>query len=347
MTRTFSDSQNAASAMELIERLQRRFADRLEAVAHKNGDDTAFSSIEWLRDDGKHGGGARLGVVETTVFNRATINVSHVHYDDIADKRLRSANALSTIIHPQHPQAPSVHMHFSYTELRDGSGSWRLMADLNPSHAIDDDTERFKHALASVAGDAFDHAVKQGDKYFAIPSQQRTRGVFHFYLEGHKGDSFDDEKAYVEKVATTAIDTYTDLLGDRLVKASPTVSDDENAHQLRYHTLYGFQVLTLDRGTTSGLLVHDQNDVGTLGSIPTYVDKPYMASLKENVPDAQRPLVDGIVNALDDAHPSPVTDAVRAELAQVLRRHYQAHPDALQLQASGFVVPPTVQNHKA
>ena len=38
------------------------------------------------------------------------------------------------------------------------------------------------------------------------------------------------------------------------------------------HSLF-FQVLTLDRGTTHGLLAHGDNDVGTLGSLPNFVSK--------------------------------------------------------------------------
>jgi len=35
---------------------------------------------------------------------------------------------------------------------------------------------------------------------------------------------------------------------------------------------------TADRGTTSGLLVHDENDVGILGSLPSHVDKKLLES---------------------------------------------------------------------
>ena len=36
------------------------------------------------------------------------------------------------------PYAPSIHMHISWTELKSGKGTWRIMADLNPSIASDD-----------------------------------------------------------------------------------------------------------------------------------------------------------------------------------------------------------------
>ena len=41
---------------------------------------------------------------------------------------------------------------------------------------------------------------------------------------------------------------------------------------------YLFQVLTLDRGTTSGLLIHNQNDVGIMGSLSLYINKVLLSS---------------------------------------------------------------------
>ena len=50
---------------------------------------------------------------------------------------------------------------------------------------------------------------------------------------------------------------------------------------------YLFQVLTLDRGTTHGLLAHSENDVGTLGSLPTVVDRQLLQSWMEKVSPPQ------------------------------------------------------------
>ena len=61
------------------------------------------------------------------------------------------------------------------------------------------------------------------------------------------------------------------------------VLDEATAQQLAYHTLYFFQVLTLDRGTTSGLLVHDQNDLGIMGSLPAWVDRAHYRAHPEAV----------------------------------------------------------------
>jgi coproporphyrinogen III oxidase len=316
----------------------------LEAVSAGAGSPDRFTAVSWLRDDGRHGGGTRFEIGDTPVFDRGSINVSQVHYDDEPDKRLASASALSTIIHPKNPLAPSVHLHFSFTEMRDGSGYWRLMADLNPAIPHDADTARFIASLRAAAPQQYDHAAAQGDRYFFIPALGRHRGVTHFYLEGHHTD-FEADAALTRTVGEAAIDTYCGILGDAL-RERPAWSQDDRAAQLRYHTLYLFQVLTLDRGTTSGLLVHDQNDAGILGSLPSHVDRALLASWEPRMTPPQDQLLRAIVAALPDEAPSPVTLEAKLALAATLRQHYRAHPAALELQAAAEIVPPTVANHR-
>jgi coproporphyrinogen III oxidase len=346
VTRIDARSPDASRALRLVEDLQRRFRAALEAVSAKHGHPIELTSISWLRDGGRHGGGARLVAVDTPIFNRAAINVSSVHYDDEPDRRLGSATALSTIIHPQAPRAPSVHMHISWTELRDAPGTWRLMGDLNPAIEVPDATERFRAAMRDVSPDLYETAAAQGDKYFWIPALGRHRGVTHYYLEGHATADPDADHDFARRFGEAVIDRYAAEL-DAAVAASPPPIADDLRRQLEYHTLYFFQVLTLDRGTTSGLLVHDQNDVGILGSLPGRIDRALLASWVDRVEPPQHALVRALVAALPDEQPCRVTDEVRAELARVVRAHYQAHPEALDLQASGDIVPPTVANHLA
>jgi coproporphyrinogen III oxidase len=337
VTATRSSSAAAASAIILVEQLQQRMRLGLEALAGR-----PFESIAWLRDDGRHGGGVRYSAAETSIFNRVAINVSHVHYDDEPNKPLRSATALSTIIHPDHPRAPSVHIHVSWTERKHGPGYWRVMADLNPAIVDEPAKQRFATALRDAAVHEYEHASAQGDRYFYIPALGRHRGVTHFYLEGHATADPEADRALARRVGEAAIDAYLRELGEA---REPTASDADRALQLAYHTLYLFQVLTLDRGTTSGILVHDQNDLGIMGSLPAFVDRERLASWIEVTPAVQRPLVRAIVATLPDGSPSHVDDRVRAQLAEVVRRHYREHPEATGSLAAGDILPPTVENH--
>lgn len=351
----FARSDAARAAYQLVLALQQRMVSAQEAVARGAGEADRFEDATWLRDGGRHGGGTRRALGDTRVFDRASVNVSQVHYDDEPDKRLSSATALSTIIHPRHPRAPSVHIHTSWTEMRDGTGYWRIMADLNPAIPDAAARARFIDALRSAAPAVFDDAAQQGDRYFYIPALDRHRGVAHFYLEQYATGDADADTALARTVAEAAIDSHAAIVADAL-GAAPPPDAAARADQLAYHTVYLFQVLTLDRGTTSGLLVHDQNDVGILGSLPSHVDRALLASWRPRVPAPVDRLLDDILAAfaglpaLPAATPGSsvveVTDEAKRALAATVRAFYRANPGALDLQARGNVTPPTVANHR-
>lgn len=340
-----ASSVGAARALALVEALRAGFAAALEAAATAAGSPARFEAVGWLRDGGRHGGGSRLATGDGAIFDRASINVSQVHYDDESARALGSATALSTIIHPRHPRAPSVHVHVSWTELRGGRAYWRIMADLNPAIPDPAVTEAFAAGLRAAAPAEHARAEAQGDRYFWIPALGRHRGAAHFYLEDHATDDAAADLALARALGEAATLGYARLLAEVLPRLGPATAD-ERAAQLAYHTLYLFQVLTLDRGTTSGLLVHDQNDVGILGSLPSHVDRALLASWRARMPPPQGELLDALVAALPAAAPAPVDDATKAALAAAVRAHYRAHPDALALQASGGVEVPTVANHR-
>jgi coproporphyrinogen III oxidase len=345
MTRTFAASSRAAQANELVSSLQQRFVNGLTKLAKAHGSNQGFAPVEWFRDEGSHGGGIRFATQDGELYGRGSVNVSQVHYDDMAEKKLGSATAISTIIHPVHPLAPSVHIHISWTEMKSGQGYWRMMADLNPSNGIDADREAFFASLKQAAPAQFADARAQGERYFYIPALARHRGVAHFYLENYGTDDMEADYLLAKSVGEAAIDSYLNILTHTL--DSPTeASQVQRARQLAYHTLYFFQVLTLDRGTTTGLLVHDQNDVGIMGSLPAHVDRDLLKSWMKKMETPQDELLKGLIAVLPDQNPALVDEAVKQSLAAVVRNHYTVHPEAIAMQASGDLIPPTVDNHR-
>lgn len=334
-------STSSEQARQLVSRLQKLFVSGLERCASELGHPVEFTPVEWLRDRGRHGGGRRYASADNPVFNRASVNVSQVHYRDDPAKKLASATALSTIIHPRNAHAPSVHMHISWTEMKASPGYWRVMADLNPAIEKPEDTLAFRRCLERAAPDQCGDATAQGEKYFHIPALGRHRGAAHFYLEQYRGADAGADFKLAADVGTAVIECYLALLAKR---ARTAASAADRAEQLAYHTLYLYQVLTLDRGTTSGLLVHDQNDLGIMGSLPAAVDRNLLASWAGKMHPLQQPLLESIVAAIPEN--GEVGDQARTRLAAAVRRHYRRHPEALKLQASGNVVPPTVDNHR-
>ena len=339
-------SNQAVEAIVLVEGLQSYFVERLNNVSKTLGSNTPFEEVEWIRDEGKHGGGTRYEARDTSIFNRGSVNVSQVHYDDNPDKQLGSATAISTIIHPKNPNVPSMHMHISWTQMRDGSGYWRVMADLNPSIQNEDDKQTFDNMLEVSSENYYKEGSEQGNKYFDIPVLGRTRGVSHFYLENFNTGDFEADYTYSKNMGERVIDAYIDIITNN-IKNNPDSTEAQRAQQLAYHTLYLFQVLTLDRGTTSGLLVHDQNDVGIMGSIPSHVNRDLLQSWVEKMPKPQDELVLALIESLPNVIPTPVEVDTKKKLAQAVRGHYQKYPQALSMQASGGIIPPTVKNHNS
>lgn len=339
-----AQANQAVKAKILVEGLQAYFANKLNNVSACFGSNLPFVEVEWMRDEGRHGGGTRFEARDSALFNCGSINVSQVHYDDDLKKSLSSATAISTIIHPVNPHVPSMHMHISWTHMRDGKGYWRIMADLNPSIINEDDKNTFDAMLRESSGKYYEEGTKQGDKYFTIPALNRTRGVSHFYLEGFTTGDYESDYAFAKSMGEQIIDTYTKIITDA-INNNHDSTQEEKEEQLAYHTLYLFQVLTLDRGTTSGLLVHNQNDVGIMGSIPSYVNRDLLETWIVKMTKPQDKLVEALLDALPQENPTPVNAQTKKKLADAVRGHYQKYPEALSMQASGNSIPPTVKNH--
>ncbi len=345
MERVRAKSIQANQAYQLVDKLQQRFINKLTTICTSFGAGKNFTAIEWFRDAGKHGGGLRFVATDKHIFNRGSVNLSQVQYDDDKSKGLASATAISTIIHPKNPLAPSVHMHISWTELKDGRGYWRIMADLNPIIENVEDQSKFASTLQQAAPDQYQEAADQGDRYFYIPALGRHRGVTHFYLENYNTGNHEIDRKLATKIAETTIDCYCEILQSTLEK-NINATNSETEKQLEYHTLYFFQVLTLDRGTTSGLLIHDQNDTGILGSLPSHINKSLVTSWIEKLQPPQNQLLENMIKCLPNEQICPIEDATKQKLAQAIREHYKQHPQAIDMQARGDTIPTTVSNHR-
>ncbi|WP_368030439.1 coproporphyrinogen III oxidase [Arcobacter sp. s6] len=342
MSIIMAKSINATKAYKLISLLQKRFVDKLDLLSSILGENKQFEEVKWLRDSGIHGGGNRFEGKDNILFNTASVNVSQVHYDEDETKSLQSATAISTIIHPKNPNVPSIHIHISLTCLRDGNSYWRVMADLNPSIENEEDKEVFNNSLKELSNESYDEGINQGNKYFFIPALNKHRGICHFYLENYKTENEKEDFTFAQNFGKGIIDTYINII-ENAFKTRITFSVQDTEKQLNYHTLYLFQVLTLDRGTTSGLLVHNQNDIGIMGSLPSFINKSLLKSWIQKVEKPQDELVSALVDSIEDN--GIINISTKEKLASIVREHYKKYPQALKYQASGYTIPNTVNNH--
>ena len=91
--------------------------------------------------------------------------------------------------------------------------------------------------------------------------------------------------------------------------------------------------------------MHDQNDVGIMGSLPAQVDKILLASWKYKLVTPQDQLLAEILKVLPDDSCCFIDENIKLALAGVVRQHYRSHPNALSMQAQGNVIPATINNH--
>ena len=345
-------SKQALHAFQFVSHWQTVFAQGINHLSHQYAQGEELQTTVWLRDQGQHGGGWRREGTDQGLLNRGSLNVSCVQYDDLPEKKLASATALSCILHPIHPYAPSLHTHISWTELKGGKGGWRLMADLNPSHPNEEDRlyfiEEIKHSFKGIDETVVHRALEEGDRYFKIPALNRHRGVAHFYLEQWNSGNFQAALHLAQNFARCVIQTYL-FLFEKALKTRPLAAIPASAYQTQfdYHSLYFFQVLTLDRGTSSGLLVHQDNDLGIMGSLPHYMNPALLRHWISKLPAPQDALLESLIQVLPEKAPYVLTPDVRLKLAQCVRQHYKRHPQALTLQARGSILPPTVSNHQS
>ena len=128
------------------------------------------------------------------------------------------------------------------------------------------------------------------------------------------------------------VTTYVSILMNG-VEEEKEPAEEDRALQLAYHTLYLFQVLLMDRGTTAGLLVHDQNDVGILGSLPPRVDKNLLSSWGSRLTTPQDVLLNRLLSVMPQMGVVPITDSLKKQFAKTIRRFYREFPEGMDLQA--------------
>ena len=90
------------------------------------------------------------------------------------------------------------------------------------------------------------------------------------------------------------VETYCNLVDEKM--SSFEVSE-EDKKQLEYFSLYFLQVLTLDRGTTSGLLIHNDNDVGVWEVfLLTYLSLHLLLGFQNESASAQDKLLSDLIS---------------------------------------------------
>ena len=270
-----------------------------------------FRTDTWSRPNG--GGGISCVLQSGDVFEKAGVNtsivygtlprpaiekmrVNHKALDPDVESLEFFAAGLSCVLHPQNPNAPTVHFNYRYFETMDAQGNCNASwfgggTDLTPSYLYDEDVIHF-HRTIKEACDKHDRGYysrfKQWcDKYFYIPHRGECRGVGGIFFDDLDEEEKDQEElfSFVKDCLTAFLPSYLPLIERR--KDMPFTEREKEWQQLRRGRYVEFN-LVHDRGTSFGLNTPSARVESILMSLPLtarwmYMHEPGKTSREERI----------------------------------------------------------------
>lgn len=250
-----------------------------------------FGRDAWLRAGG--GGGTTRVLAEGALFEKAAVNVSHVHgrLDPAFARRLQgegeefAAVGLSLILHPRSPMVPTSHANLRF--IVQGAKAWfGGGADLTPYYLFEEDAAHF-HRTLRAACDRH-HAAwyprfkKACDDYFFLPHRGERRGVGGIFFEDLGGDP-EQELSFVRDFGQAFLSAYLPIAERR--HPLPWGERERAWQEIRRGRYVEFNLLH-DRGTLFGLQTGGRVEA-ILSSLPPRVRWAYGHEPEPGSPEAK------------------------------------------------------------
>jgi coproporphyrinogen III oxidase len=273
--------------------------ERICAALQQQDDSQKFREDNWQRPEG---GGGRSRVLEDgLVLEKAGINFSHVHGDnlpasataqrpELAGRRFE-AMGVSLVIHPRNPYVPTSHanVRFFIAEKTGAAPVWWFGGgfDLTPYYAFRDDVRHW-HRIARDACAGFGETVharyKQWcDEYFYLRHRQEPRGVGGLFFDDLNEWGFERSLRFMQSVGDSYIPAYLPILQRR--KHTPYGEREIDFQQYRRGRYVEFN-LVYDRGTLFGLQSGGRTE-SILMSLPPRVTWRYDWQPSAGTPEAE------------------------------------------------------------
>ncbi|KAG0375884.1 Coproporphyrinogen-III oxidase [Mortierella sp. AD032] len=289
------DSPMRLRMEEFVKRLQVEITSELEKLDGK----AKFKVDRWTRPEG--GDGISMVMQEGAVFEKAGVAVSVVYgmlppaaiaqmrakHPNIADSKEPMpffVTGISSVIHPNNPNAPTVHFNYRYFELgaqdKDGKPvSWWFGggSDLTPAILYEEDAIHF-HEVIKEACDKHDPRYypdfkKWCDEYFYIPHREEHRGIGGIFFDDLDNKSPEKLFEFVQSCGDAFLKQYIPIMQKR--KDLAFTEEDRHWQQLRRGRYVEFN-LVYDRGTKFGLLTPGARTESILMTMPLTARWEYM-----------------------------------------------------------------------
>jgi coproporphyrinogen III oxidase len=258
---------------EAYKLLQQQICDKLEEADGKG----KFTQDPWINDIGS---GNTAVMAEGAVIEKGAVNFSLVkglftpHMEAILGEKAQTyaATGISSILHPENPRMPIIHMNVRYFALNNGVSWFGGGIDLTP-HIIEPEDAAMFHLSLKNTCDRFDKNFypefkKWADEYFFLPHRNETRGIGGIFFDRIKAVSpgeFDKLFEFTESLAQLYPALYTGFM--KKYRSHSWTEREKNWQSLRRGRYVEFNLIN-DRGTRFGL-ESGGNTESILASLPS------------------------------------------------------------------------------
>lgn len=258
-----------------------------------------FIEDSWQRQEG--GGGRTRVLSEGKIFEKAGVNFSHVHGDDLPSSatahrpelsgRTFQALGVSLVIHPHNPFIPTSHanVRFFMAEKEGADPIWWFGGgiDLTPYYGFQQDCKHWhqtaQQACAPFGDTIYPRYKKWCDDYFYLKHRDEQRGIGGLFFDDLNEESFEKCFSFMQSVGDHYIKAYLPIVEKR--KNTP-YTDEQKDFQLYRRGRYVEFNLVYDRGTLFGLQSGGRTE-SILMSLPPIVKWGYDYQAKAGSEEAK------------------------------------------------------------
>jgi coproporphyrinogen III oxidase len=189
-----------------------------------------------------------------------------------------SAVALSIIVHPRNPYAPTSHANVRFFEVN-AAGALRGLPtwwfgggfDLTPYYANEEDCVLWhqvaRDACAPFGADVYPRYKEWCDRYFHLKHRNEPRGIGGLFFDDLNQWDFDTSFAFMRAIGDAYLEAYVPILKKR--KDTPFTEQQREFQAFRRGRYVEFN-LVFDRGTLFGLQSGGRTE-SILMSLPPHV----------------------------------------------------------------------------